>query len=88
MHHDYDFAVDRNGEKNIFLNTPNQAAWFERYVTDWTGPNGRLGRLRFRMRKPVFPDDTMVIGASSRRVASTTPAAAGSSSTSPCASAT
>ena len=27
-----DFAVNRNGTRNIFLNTPNQAAWFERYV--------------------------------------------------------
>ncbi len=26
MHHDYDFAVNRNGTRNIFLNTPNQAA--------------------------------------------------------------
>ena len=46
MHHDYDFAVNRTGVKNIFLNTPNQAAWFERYLTDWTGPAGRLGRIQ------------------------------------------
>ena len=38
MHHDKDFAVHRNGTRDIFLNTPNQAAWFERYLTDWTGP--------------------------------------------------
>ena len=44
MHHDKDFAIDRNGVKDIFMNTPNLAAWFERYVTDWTGPKGRLGR--------------------------------------------
>ena len=43
MHHDHDFAVNRNGTRDIFLNTPNQAAWFERYLTDWTGPKGRLG---------------------------------------------
>ena len=43
MHHDKDFAVHRNGTQDIFLNTPNQAAWFERYLTDWTGPHGRLG---------------------------------------------
>ena len=43
MHHDKDFAVNRNGTRDIFLNTPNQAAWFERFVTDWTGPYGRLG---------------------------------------------
>jgi uncharacterized protein len=59
MHHDVDFAVNRNGTTDIFLNTPNQQAWFERYVTDWTGPRGRLGRLRFRMRDSIFPRDTM-----------------------------
>jgi len=59
MHHDHDFAVNRNGTRDIFLNTPNQAAWFERYVTDWTGPTGRLGRMKFRMKGSVFPGDTM-----------------------------
>ncbi|HXY28895.1 MAG TPA: hypothetical protein VEH82_11510 [Acidimicrobiales bacterium] len=61
MHHDHDFAVNRNGTKDIFLNTPNQAAWFERYLTDWTGPHGRLGRVTFRMRGSVFPGDTMAL---------------------------
>ncbi len=60
MHHDKDFAVERNGVRNIFLNTPNQAAWFERYLTDWTGPLGRLGRMKFRMKASVFPSDRMV----------------------------
>ncbi len=60
MHHDKDFAVERNGTRDIFLNTPNQAAWFERYVTDWTGPYGRLQRMTFRMRGSIFPGDTMV----------------------------
>jgi acyl dehydratase len=63
MHHDHDFAVHRNGTKDIFMNTPNQAAWFERYVTDWTGPTGRLGRMKFRMRGSVFPGDTMRLNA-------------------------
>ena len=61
MHHDHDFAVHRNGTRDIFMNTPNQAAWFERYITDWTGPRGRLGRMKFRMKGSVFPGDTMVI---------------------------
>ena len=59
MHHDVDFAVNRNGTKDIFMNTPNQAAWFERYLTDWTGPKGRLGRIKFRMKDSVFPGDRM-----------------------------
>jgi acyl dehydratase len=61
MHHDYHFAVERNGVKDIFLNAPNQAAWFERYLTDWSGPAGRLGRLGVRMKGSVFPGDTMVL---------------------------
>ncbi len=60
MHHDKDFAVNRNGTRDIFLNTPNQAAWFERFVTDWTGPYGRLQRMTFRMLGSIFPGDTMV----------------------------
>jgi acyl dehydratase len=59
MHHDRDFAIHRNGTRDIFMNTPNQAAWFERYVTDWTGPKGRLARLKFRMKDSVYPGDTM-----------------------------
>jgi acyl dehydratase len=61
MHHDKDFAVNRNGTRDIFLNTPNQAAWFERYLTDWTGPRGRLGRVTFKMSGSVFPGDVMVL---------------------------
>ena len=59
MHHDYHFAVDRQGTQDIFMNTPNQAYWFERYVTDWTGPKGRIGSMRFKMRSSVWPDDLM-----------------------------
>jgi acyl dehydratase len=61
MHHDHDFAVNRNGTQDIFMNTPNQAAWFERFLTDWTGPTGRLGRMTFRMKGSVYPGDTMVL---------------------------
>jgi acyl dehydratase len=68
MHHDYDFAVNRNGIRDIFMNTPNQAAWFERYVTDWTGPLGRLGRMTFRMKGSVFPGDTMALDATVQQV--------------------
>ena len=60
MHHDFKFATERNGTQDIFVNTPNQAAWFERFLTDWTGPTGRLGQMRFRMVSSVFPDDRMV----------------------------
>jgi hypothetical protein len=60
MHHDRDFAKNQ-GVRDIFLNTPNQAAWFERYLSDWAGPLARLGRMRFKMRTSVCPGDGMVI---------------------------
>ena len=68
MHHDVHFAVERNGVKDIFMNAPNQAAWLERYLTDWAGPKGRLGRMRFRMKGSVFPGDTMVLAGVVRKV--------------------
>ena len=63
MHHDYKFATERNGVADIFLNTPNQAAWFERYITDWTGPRGRIRSMTFRMRDSVFPGEDMTFRA-------------------------
>lgn len=60
MHHDKDFAIRRNGVKDIFINTPNNAAWFERYITDWAGPKARIGRMKFKMSRPVFAGDEMV----------------------------
>jgi hypothetical protein len=68
MHHDKDFAINRNGTKDIFLNTPNQAAWFERFLTDWSGPRGRLGRMTFRMKGSVFPGDRMELTGTVRSV--------------------
>jgi acyl dehydratase len=68
MHHDVTFAVERQGVRDIFLNTPNQAAWFERFVTDWTGPKGRLGRMRFRMKDSVFAGDVMTVSGTVRDV--------------------
>lgn len=60
QHHDHQWATERAGARDIFLNTPNQAGWIGRYLTDWTGPYGRLGRLKFRMRRPICDGDTVV----------------------------
>jgi hypothetical protein len=60
QHHDTHWATERVNVKDIFLNTPNQAGWIERYLTDWTGPSGRLGRVRFKMKKSVCAGDVLV----------------------------
>ena len=68
MHHDRDFAQKRNGVRDIFLNTPNLAHWFERYLTDWTGPKGRAGRMKFFMKGSVFAGDQMVFAGEVKQV--------------------
>jgi len=59
QHHDHAWAVNRAGTRDIFLNTPNQGGWIERYLTDWTGAKGRLGKMRFRMRRSICVGDAL-----------------------------
>jgi hypothetical protein len=68
QHHDHHWAVDRAGTRDIFLNTPNQGGWIERYLTDWTGARGRLGKLRFRMRRSICDGDTLSFDGAVRSV--------------------
>lgn len=58
QHHDYEWAMAKTGS-NVFLNTPNQAGWIERYLTDWAGPKARLGKLAFDMKATSVPGDDL-----------------------------
>ena len=60
LHHDADWARQEAGLPNIILNNYTQAGWLCRYLTDWTGPEGRIGRMKFSMRNPICPGDTAV----------------------------
>jgi len=60
QHHDVAWAK-RVGTKDIFLNTPTQGGWVSHYVTDWTGPTARIGRMAYRMRSSMYPGDLMVL---------------------------
>ena len=54
LHHDKAYATEQAGHADIFLNTPQQAAFFERYLNDWSGPKGRIGRMKFTMKSSVY----------------------------------
>ncbi len=54
QHHDKD-AATQAGLPDIIMNNYTQAGLISRYVTDWSGPIGRIGRLRFSMRRPICP---------------------------------
>jgi acyl dehydratase len=61
MHHDSQFARERSGKKDIFMNSPNQAAWFERYINDVFGPLTRIRRLTFKMKRSIYPGTAMAL---------------------------
>lgn len=60
QHHDPDWAKEA-GLPDIIMNNYTQAGLISRFVTDWSGPMGRIGRLRFAMRRPVCPGGTATI---------------------------
>ncbi len=61
QHHDAGWAR-RVGTRDIFLNTPTQGGWISRFITDWTGPTGRIARIAYRMRVSIYPGSLMAIG--------------------------
>ncbi|OCC25617.1 hypothetical protein MB02_03030 [Croceicoccus estronivorus] len=61
LHHDRRYVVDVAGQRDIFANTQFQAALFERYLNDWSGPMGRTVQMRFAMRVSVFAEDEVAI---------------------------
>ena len=66
QHHDPAAAIAA-GLPDIIMNNYTQAGLISRYVTDWSGAHGRIGRLRFSMRKPLCPGMTamfqgMIVG--------------------------
>lgn len=58
IHHDREFAK-RNNARDIFVNTMFYEGLFGRIVTDWAGPEAFLRKMRFTMRAPNCPGDTI-----------------------------
>lgn len=67
QHHDHEWCI-RVGLPGIVMNTPNQAGWMSRYITDWAGPTARLGRMKFRMRSSICPGDALEISGEVMRI--------------------
>lgn len=61
LHHDGRYVRDVVGQRDIFANTQFQAALFERFLNDWSGPLGRLARMTFRMTSSIFAGDAVTV---------------------------
>jgi hypothetical protein len=60
VHHDTTLAQQR-GSKDIFMNILTTNGLVGRYVTDWSGPRGRLVDVNIRLGAPNYPDCTMTL---------------------------
>ena len=67
MHHDHDFAVNRNGAQRHLPQHAQPGGLVRALRHRLDRARGRLGRMRFRMRDSVFPGDTMMLTGTRRR---------------------
>lgn len=61
VHHDHE-AAQREGAKDIFLNILSTGGFVGKYLTDWSGPEGRLKKITIKLGATVFPGDTLTSG--------------------------
>jgi acyl dehydratase len=60
VHHDPELAK-RRGSKDIFMNILTTNGLVGRYVTDWSGPRGRLSQVNIRLGAPNYPGSVMTL---------------------------
>lgn len=60
VHHDPGKAQGR-GTRDIFMSINTTNGFVDRYVTDWTGPSGRITSVSLRLGVPNFAGDVMVM---------------------------
>ena len=60
LHHDSSYA-QKVGQKDIFMNNATICGLSGKYLTDWSGPEGELKEISFRIGTPCFPGDTMTM---------------------------
>ncbi|MBW1903252.1 MAG: acyl dehydratase, partial [Deltaproteobacteria bacterium] len=60
VHHDREFAQSV-GMKDFFMNNATISGYSGKYLTDWSGPEGEIKELSFRIGASCFPGDTMTM---------------------------
>ena len=60
VHHDKEFA-NNQGAPDIFMNILSTGGWVGKYLTDWSGPEGELKKVDYRLGVPCFPGHTLTI---------------------------
>lgn len=58
VHHDHE-AAQKAGVQDIFLNILSTGGLIGKYLTDWSGPEGRLKKIDIKLGATVYPGDTL-----------------------------
>lgn len=58
VHHDHE-AARKAGAQDIFLNILSTGGLIGKYMTDWSGPEGRLKKIDIKLGATVYPGDTL-----------------------------
>lgn len=60
IHHDHEAAL-KAGLRGVILNSPSQAGWISKYITDWAGSQTQIKRMSFKMKDSICPGDEMTV---------------------------
>lgn len=60
IHHDHEAAL-KAGLRGVILNSPSQAGWISKYITDWAGARTQIKRMSFKMKDSICPGDEMTV---------------------------
>jgi len=59
VHHDVEQAR-KEGAKDIFLNILSTGGLVGKYLTDWSGPLGKIKKMNIKLGATVFPGNNLV----------------------------
>ncbi|SVB04421.1 uncharacterized protein METZ01_LOCUS157275 [marine metagenome] len=59
LHSDQDWAINKGNLPNIIMNNYTLNGWIIKYMTDIFGPSTRVGKVGFKIKKPICPNNLL-----------------------------
>ena len=59
LHSDQDWAINKGNLPNIIMNNYTLNGWIIKYMTDIFGPSTRVGKVSFKIKKPICPNNLL-----------------------------
>lgn len=59
LHSDQDWAINKGNLPNIIMNNYTLNGWIIKYMTDIFGPSTRVGKVSFKIKKPICPNNIL-----------------------------